>query len=1031
MHIWGSIFLAFLLCNLLACGSSGNNNVSTPPPPPSFSLAVSPLNQSLNGGSSVSVSLSALGANGFDSQINVAISGLPSGISIAPSNIALTPGTAQKITLTAAANVPYTNSPITFTGTSGSLTNNASLSLSVVSVVGTPGRTRYVRTDATTEYFTWINLHWAVYDPNTSRFFVTDPFSNRIYVFDAGSETKIAAISVPGAYAIDSTPDHSTLYVGTLIGDVYTVDPVGMKVTQRFIASQIGPNGYSAMAALVLANGQIALLGQEQGIASVDGSPSFAIWGPSNNSFQLYQPQPCHPIFGFSLTVDRTKVILDSGNALCEVDASSGTVISTSAPSISTNFATTPDGKYIVIATGTDPSTAALYDAGSLASIGQIDLSIQDFSVPAYAVSSDSTTLFLLTDSIIYAYNIATGQQTGWVPNIYLSRSSGGSAVGPINSPFLQAVDNTCLYFGPLEEGVGFVDLSSPLALPVGTAFESASIFPPMGPAAGGTQTQGLRGLGDQQGAIYFGAQEAPSITPGNLLTTTTPPGPPGPVDIYAFSTDGGEQFVPDGFSYGPTILEVTPNMSTAEGDGTGYVYGYGLGPVDPSIPPDLQITVGGASAQITSFSPNAYGVTPYPFQLEFAGYTIPAGVTGSANVVVTNNSGTATPSSGFTYLPATQQFPLAGASLVQGIYDPYTSLYYFTDTNKVQVFSRTQGKWLSPIPMPAPQGATQQLWGIALSPNGSNMAVSDASARVIYIFNPSNPASVKTFTVGSSQNGTITNPCGLAVSDSGNVYYAAFVLGGTGSDQFFKLNTTTRAITDYGLNGPGLGAQDMYLRVAISSDNSTVYFNELGNVFRVNTATDQLFPASVETGCCYGDYELSVAANQSQITATSYLYDSELNGLSYYALNDREVVNISYIYGAKFSPDARLLFQPSANGIDVLDGNLGNLLDRISLPFSMSSNYDALVSDGTDNILVGITGTSANGIAVMDLTSIPEPSALIYRHYSGPLKHGGREQHYEQLNLNRARMGAWLKNGAVMQPHVPLHVTAIHSAVR
>jgi hypothetical protein len=48
--------------------------------------------------------------------------------------------------------------------------------------------------------------------------------------------------------------------VGTLIGDVYAIDPVAMTVTQRYMASQIGPIGYLAVSALVLADGLGALL---------------------------------------------------------------------------------------------------------------------------------------------------------------------------------------------------------------------------------------------------------------------------------------------------------------------------------------------------------------------------------------------------------------------------------------------------------------------------------------------------------------------------------------------------------------------------------------------------------------------------------------------------------------------------------------------------------------------------------------------------------------------------------------------------
>lgn len=60
-----------------------------------------------------------------------------------------------------------------------------------------------------------------------------------------------------------------------------------------------------------------------------------------------------------------------------------------------------------------------------------------------------------------------------------------------------------------------------------------------------------------------------------------------------------------------------------------------------------------------------------------------------------------------------------------------------------------------------------------------------------------------------------------------------------------------------------------------------------------------------------------------------------------------------------------------------------GNLQDRISLPHPLSPNYDALVVDGADNLLVGITGTG-DGIAVIDLTSINEPQPLPHERFAG-----------------------------------------------
>src|SRR6202041_467583 len=108
-----------------------------------------------------------------------------------------------------------------------------------------------------------------VYDPVTNRFFVSDPGNNRIVVVDAAKEAEIGSIAVPGAYGIDETPDHSVLYAGTQIGDIYAINPVTMQVSRRYLAAQIGPNGFHAYSARVLSNGELALLGDQGGIPGV------------------------------------------------------------------------------------------------------------------------------------------------------------------------------------------------------------------------------------------------------------------------------------------------------------------------------------------------------------------------------------------------------------------------------------------------------------------------------------------------------------------------------------------------------------------------------------------------------------------------------------------------------------------------------------------------------------------------------------------------------------------------------------------
>lgn len=96
---------------------------------PNFSLAVSPASASLTVGGSTTVAVSATAVNAFTGSIAVAVSGLPGGVSAAPSSLTLTAGTPQNVVLTAAAGATLGSGTVTFTGTSGSLTNNATLAL--------------------------------------------------------------------------------------------------------------------------------------------------------------------------------------------------------------------------------------------------------------------------------------------------------------------------------------------------------------------------------------------------------------------------------------------------------------------------------------------------------------------------------------------------------------------------------------------------------------------------------------------------------------------------------------------------------------------------------------------------------------------------------------------------------------------------------------------------------------------------------------------------------------------------------------
>jgi hypothetical protein len=118
-----------------------------PPTTADFSLTVSPTSATVTAGEAGQpVSVSAVPANGFSATVTVAISGLPSGVTANPASLSLTPGTAQSTTLTAAASAAASTPTVTFTGTSGSLTHSATLSVTVKAQSSPPTTTSDVTT---------------------------------------------------------------------------------------------------------------------------------------------------------------------------------------------------------------------------------------------------------------------------------------------------------------------------------------------------------------------------------------------------------------------------------------------------------------------------------------------------------------------------------------------------------------------------------------------------------------------------------------------------------------------------------------------------------------------------------------------------------------------------------------------------------------------------------------------------------------------------------------------------------------------
>jgi hypothetical protein len=971
-----AVSIAILL--VAGCGGGGATQRS---PAGDFTVSASPSSLTLESGSSQVITVSAAESNNFTSSISVATNGLPAGVNASPASFSVTPGNQVQIAISASQTVQPGTTTITFQATSGSLTHSAVVSLTLNTLVRgeySPFRTRYLRTNAyyDPDSMQYAPPHFSTYDPAHKRFFVSNPYMNEIDAFDATQEIEIAQIPVPMAWGIDISPYNGNLYAGTLIGDVYQIDTGQFSLIKRYPSASIGPNGYVATEAFVMSDGRLALMGAQGGILGVDGASGAAVWDPVANTLDT---NACGlgGLGAFAVSGDRRLVLgttVDSGASipLCSYDPIAKTMTTGNMPTPTGGAATlivpTPDGKRFFLIGG--PYGVAVFDAKTVQLLGQT--TTPPFSTAAVngvlgaVVSLDGKTLYVVDVSVssVVALDTDSLVRTGWAPSFDVSDLQESATAG--------AIDETGLIVGPTGHGVGFVDVSQ-LRSVEPTYVTPGVTTTTSGPEGGGTVTSEFAFWNTSSTAtlsqVFVGDTTGTNISSvlnpsfGYGPQATTPSSAQaGPVDLTLMLSDGAIGIAPEGFSYGPTILEVVPNGATAEGGQTGTLIGYGFGTSATGV----QLTVGGKTAPITAIVPHPI-LSPYPFPVDALQFTIPAGTAGSTvDVTLTADSGTTTATAAFHYTAPADYYPL-NASLQAGIYDAHRDLYYFTDTAQIRVLSRSAGKWLSPINLPGVVGATRLL-AIAESPDGSKVAVSDTGGNAIYLLDPDHPAAAKRFPMPNMYMFTTTlTPTGLAVTNDGMIYFEA---DDPLESSFHKLDTSIGVTKSLG-NLPEGATTAGSTRILLSPDGSQVYGNITDVGFRVNTATDQVESAQafqLQEGAGFFP-ELSVSGDGSTTSVDGYITDPTLGIETVPAYIDWEAWFAAGVNGQKLNRDGSILFQPLSDGVDLIARNTGRLLYRIQIPGTIAAVYDPLVIGAGRNILAAITAT---GVYIADLSSLP-----------------------------------------------------------
>jgi hypothetical protein len=950
---------AVILYSLVSCGGGGSSK-----PQSDFSLSTQPTTLVIAPGGTQSVQISLSGINGFTGTVQVTAAP-SSGISVSPSGFSLSVGNSQQLTISAASSVSAGPTTISFTAASGSMTDTATLQMDVdlpVTSSHPPFRTRYLRTDA--QYSPQVfPSHFAAYDSVHTRFFISNPTLNRIDVFDDATESQLGSVLVPMPWGIDVAPDGSALYVATVFGDIYVVDPLALSVIQHYSAAMIGSQGYAAIQPFILASGQLALFG---GFAAfnVDGAQSFAIWNPTTNALQVINPE----VFGnaafsnigqMSLTADRSNIVVssaDSDGTLGLYDPSTGVAVTGQAAGIVSEILPTPDGSRLFVSSG--GGEFEVFNAATLALLGTFTSSGNGSY--GSALSSDGSTLFS-TDILgnVSAYDTTTFSQKGWVPNF--------DVLDFPQAIVLSVSDDTGLIVGPIGHGVAFLDTTQIEPGLAETIFNIGFLSPGTGSPSGGTGVQAQ--VSEQNatttenissGTIYIGNMAANNASLSNTTATalTPPASAVGPADFTVVLSDGSIQLNPENFSYGPTIVELSTNAASADGGAEGVIFGYGLG----QQPSDVAVSVGGQSAAVAQVMPSASPIFPYPFPMEAVLFTIPPGVAGNAaTVTATTASGSATSTSLLNYVPAVQSYELSGAVLMQGVFDPTRSVVYFTDQAQIDVFSVSTNSWVAPITI-AYTNSSSRLLGVALSADGNTLAVSDAGNANIYVLNPSSPTQIKSFHVQPPNVGNL-QPHGLAVNDTGIVYYSSYDSDIDPPGGFHQLDSATGQITDYNFAGGD------YVRVLLGPGGSYVYCS---GPFVLNTTSGVITEGIEANNIGDGNVDMALSSDGTTLLTEDLFTDASLNVQGDITYVDRDVWLAAGVYGQKLNADGSVAFQPLTDGIDVHDTATGLLSYRVELPIQIANAYDALAIDNNDGLLFAIT---ENGIAEVNLSSLPTPA--------------------------------------------------------
>lgn len=947
--------------------------------------------------------------NGFSGAVQVTLGPLPAGVTSNPASpFSISSNAGTSVVLGASSGAATGNYSISVQGTSGALTHSTNLAVAIQSAVNaTLPRTAYARTDATSTAdnpFGEPHHRHIAYDSASKHVFIANRAMNRVEVFSSMTQTRVAQIAVPGASSADLSSDGTTVWIGTALEEIVAIDTSSLRVKNRNLLMGLTPLPGTVFSrpveVLALSNGK-SLVRLRQAVSS---EALLALWDPASNSLtNLTSAAP-------ALFQQGVGVLARSGDhskALAAANDSSGELaVFDDRGNVIVGPLTIGAGLVSAVAANADGSRFAALFAGN----GGVQVLLLDGSLKQVAIyvpatvhgvtfSRDGMHLYLSESSssasFVSVLDGKSGQFIGRVPD---------AAIQGVSSQ-IEDADETQLLFGVSNRGVSFVDASAPsnLSAPAPSLATAPSVQPSEGPIGGGTQVilAGQNFTSTTQ--LNFGTQSALNVTlsgPAQIQANSPPSVTNGAVNATAYFQNGWLAIAPDSFSYGPQILQLLPNAGTSAGGDAVQIYGYGFG----SDPTKIIVKIGGANAtvqnvqNVTSIVSSLGLDASYPFSLERITLQTPPGSSGKADVFISAPAGSTTIAKSFQYLQSVQSHPNAGfLRFLQ--YDAGRKGVYVTSLDHIDVFDVQENSFVSALFVPGGAAPDVGLRGLALTPDGSQLIVSDFGAQKIYVLDPV-AGTGSTVAIGSVPGFANLYPALVAATSTQGVFVGLSAGGGSAgacsgclaqmdlaaSPPTFQVASQQEVSS---LTGSPL------VQGTPAGDSVYVSFGTTpgGPVAVWNSSSPNQFVASVGN---VSTNDLGVAADGNMF-AVATQSATEIRGadLSLTAVpTSAELAQIPgrvEVPGVSLHPTGALIYQPFLTGIpgsagvkggiDILDAHSGALRLRIFLPQQLLTDVDGLhgkflTTDENGQRLFAITssdGTPQNAsLTEVQLAAVP-----------------------------------------------------------